>query len=62
MREYCAIGALLPGMAFLVRRLLSLRREIARAIAREVQVALADLGMDPSEVRPYALRRLPTKA
>lgn len=25
---------------------------------REVQVALADLGMDPGEVRPYALRRL----
>lgn len=25
---------------------------------REVQVALADLGMDPDEVRPYALRRL----
>jgi PAS domain S-box-containing protein len=25
---------------------------------REVQVALADLGMDPEEVRPYALRRL----
>ncbi|MFZ5560354.1 MAG: sensor histidine kinase [Pseudomonadota bacterium] len=25
---------------------------------REVQAALADLGMDPGEVRPYALRRL----
>jgi len=49
VREYCAIGALLPGMAFLVRRLLENTSNESFLLKRHAGVPAAELLASPEE-------------